>query len=76
MVTIIARPTTTSQAATTIVKNAMTWPCRFPVIFAKVTKARLAALSINSIHIKTTIAFLRTTTPTAPIENRIADKYR
>ena len=45
-------------------------------IFAKVTKARLAALSINSIHIKTTIAFLRTTTPTAPIENRIADKYR
>ena len=27
---MMARPTTTSQAATTIVKNATTWPSRWP----------------------------------------------
>ncbi len=73
MATMIARPTTTSQAATTIVKKAITWPSRFPLIREKVTNERFAALSISSIHIKTTIALRRTTTPTAPIVKRSAE---
>jgi hypothetical protein len=73
---MIARPTTTSQAATTIVKNDAIWPSKLPLILAKVTNARFAALSINSTHIKTIIAFRRTTTPTAPIVNKNADKKR
>ena len=56
---MIAKPTTTSKAATTIVKNATTCPSRFPLILANVTKAKLAAFNINSIHINTTIARFR-----------------
>jgi hypothetical protein len=37
----------------------MTWPSRVPWIRAKVTKARLAALSINSTPMKTMIALRR-----------------
>jgi hypothetical protein len=59
-----------------MVKKATTWPSKLPLILAKVTKARFAAFSINSIHIKTTIAFLLTTTPTAPIVNKIAERYK
>jgi hypothetical protein len=35
-------------------------------------KDRLTALSINSMHMKMTMAFLRVRTPTVPRENRIA----
>ena len=38
---MIARPTTTSAAATTITKNAAIWPSRLPFCLAKVTSARL-----------------------------------
>jgi hypothetical protein len=38
-----------------------------------VTNERFAALSINSMHMKTTIALRRTTTPTAPIVKRSAE---
>ncbi|SHU90668.1 Uncharacterised protein [Mycobacteroides abscessus subsp. abscessus] len=64
---MIPSPTTTSVAATTMVKNAMTWPSRFPCIRAKVTNARLAALSISSTLMKTTIALRRNITPAAPM---------
>jgi hypothetical protein len=74
MVTIIASPTTTSQAATTIVKKANNCPSMVPFIREKVTNARFDALSINSIHIKTTIAFRRIRTPAAPIVKRSAER--
>jgi hypothetical protein len=57
-----------------MVKKATTWPSKLPLILAKVTKAKLAALSINSMHMKTTIEFRRTTTPIAPIVNKIAER--
>ena len=67
----IARPTTTSAAATTITKNAMTCPSSDPCILAKATNARLTAFSMSSTHMNTTIALRRTSTPTAPITKRI-----
>ena len=42
----------------------------------KVTKARLAALSINSTHMNMTIALRRNNTPAAPMVNSNADRYR
>ena len=73
---MIASPTTTSAAATTIVKNAMTWPSRLPCSREKVTNARLQALSISSTHMKTMIAFRRISTPAAPMVNNSAARYR
>ena len=70
----IARPTTTSAAATTITKKATTCPLRFPCIRAKATNARLQALSISSTHMKMTMALRRTSTPVAPIANKTTDK--
>jgi hypothetical protein len=67
----IARPTTTSAAATTITKNAMTWPSRLPCSRANAMNARLTAFSISSTHMNMTSAFLRTSTPTPPITKRI-----
>ena len=60
---MIARPTTTSAAATTMTKKAMTWPSRLPCIRENVTNARLAALSISSTPMKTMIALRRISTP-------------
>src|SRR5690606_9378047 len=73
---MMASPTTTSAAATTITKNAITWPCRSPCIRANVTSARFAAFSISSMHMNSTIALRRTSTPTAPITNSSADSAR
>ena len=73
---MIARPTTTSAAATTMTKNAMIWPLRSPLMRENVTSARLAAFSISSTHMKTTIALRRSSTPSDPMVNRIADRYR
>src|SRR5579863_2734218 len=50
---IIARPTAASAAATTITKKTNTWPCSCPRDRLKDTKARLTALSISSMDIKT-----------------------
>src|SRR5262249_14941961 len=47
--TMIASPTTTSAAATTIVKKAMIWPSRLPCIREKTTNARLQAFSMSSM---------------------------
>src|SRR6478735_6238927 len=76
MVMMIASPTTTSAAATTITKNAAIWPSRLPLAREKVTSARLLALSISSTHMHTTIALRRVSTPTQPRVNRIADRRR
>ena len=73
---MIASPTTTSQAATTMVKNATTWPSRWPCMRENVTNARLAALSISSTHMNMTIALRRNSTPAAPMVNSSADRYR
>jgi hypothetical protein len=47
-----------------------------PLIRAKVTRLRFTALSISSMHMNTTIALRRSSTPTAPIENSAADSSR
>src|SRR5882757_2290056 len=70
---MMASPTTTSAAATTITKNAMICPSSVPLMRENVTSARLAAFSISSMHMNTTIALRRTSTPTVPIEKRIAE---
>ena len=41
-----------------------------------VTSDRLTALSISSTHMNTTIAFLRTRNPTAPMPNSSAESTR
>ena len=41
---------------------------------AKVTNARLVALSISSTHMNTTMALRRSSTPAAPIENSSAER--
>jgi hypothetical protein len=50
----------------------MIWPSRLPCIREKATSVRLQALSISSMHMKTTIAFRRISTPVAPIVNNRA----
>jgi hypothetical protein len=64
----MANPTTASAAATTITKNTKTDPSTLLCILEKVTKERFTAFSIISIHINTTMAFLRVRTPIRPIE--------
>ena len=68
---MIARPTTTSAAATTMTKRARTWPSRLPWIRANVTKTRFVALSMSSTPMKTMIALRRVSTVAPPIANRI-----
>src|SRR6202011_3618676 len=74
IVMMIARPTTTSHAATTIVKNATIWPSSRPCIRANVTNARLTALSMSSTHMNITMALRRNSTPAAPMVNSSADR--
>src|SRR3712207_7485768 len=76
MVMMIASPTTTSAAATTMTKNAAIWPSRLPWTRAKVTSARFEALSISSTHMNTTIALRRVGTPTQPFVDNRADRTR
>ena len=57
-------------------KNAMIWPSTVPVARAKVTRVRFTELSISSTHMNTTMALRRTSTPTAPMVNRIAASTR
>ena len=54
----IARPIATSAAAIAIAIAMNTQPLTSPYWDAAATKFRFAALSISSIHINTTIAFL------------------
>jgi hypothetical protein len=57
-----------------MVKKATICPSRVPFMREKVTKARFAALSINSMHMKTTIALRLNKTPAAPSENRMQER--
>ncbi len=74
--TRMPRPTTTSAAATTITKNASTWPSRAPLTLAKAMNDRLTALSISSTHMNTTMALRRIRTPATPMPNSRAESSR
>ena len=66
---IIAKPTADSAAATVITKNTKSCPMLFPRKDEKVTNDKFAAFNINSMDMKTMIAFLRVNTPTTPVMN-------
>ena len=72
----IARPTAASAAATVRTKKTKTCPLSLPRKLENDTSDRFIAFSINSIHIKITIAFLRTRTPTTPMLKSTALKTR
>src|SRR5438477_4147762 len=73
---MMARPTTTSAAATTIEKNARTWPFRLPICRENATSERFTAFSWSSTDMKITSALRRSRTPTVPIVNRTPDRIR
>src|SRR5690606_4354258 len=70
--TMMARPMTTSAAATTRTKKVASWPSMSPRARPAEIKVRLTAFSISSTHMNMTRALRRTRMPRAPIENRIA----
>jgi hypothetical protein len=83
-ITIIARPTLTSAAATIIIKKtkicalvAMVPAKAFGAtrcIFENAISKRFTEFNINSMHIKTMIEFRRVSAPITPMQNRITDK--
>lgn len=83
-ITIMAKPTLTSAAATIIIKNTKIWalvamvaPKAFGAarcIFENAISKRFTEFSINSIHIKTMIEFRLVNAPITPILNKINDK--
>lgn len=73
---IIARPTAASAAATAITKNTNSCPIELPRYDENVTKVKFAELSINSMHIKTIMAFRLIKTPATPIVKSAALKTR
>jgi len=83
IITIIANPTLTSAAATTMMKNTNNWASvpdaavatAFATggIFENATNNKFTELSISSIHIKIIMALRRVSTPVTPMQNRIAD---
>jgi hypothetical protein len=81
---MMAKPTLTSAAATTMMKNTNIWASLAKVgdafaaalatcIFEKATSKRFTAFSINSTHMNTMMAFLRTSTPMMPMLNNVSD---
>lgn len=82
---MIASPTLTSAAATTIIKKTNICASAPPTvtppggvaifcIFEKATNKRFTAFNINSTHIKMMIAFLRVSTPATPIQKSVEAK--
>ena len=81
---MIANPTLTSAAATTIIKKTNNWasvpaatalvwaPPKAGFIFENATNNKFTAFNISSIHMKIMIAFLRVKTPVTPIQNKHA----
>src|SRR5690554_7971495 len=69
---MIARPITTSAAATTRTKKVASWPSRDARARPADTRVRLTALSISSTHMNITRALRRTRMPIAPIAKRAA----
>lgn len=68
IITIMASPTATSAAATTIIKNTKSCALASPNILEKATSSRFTELSISSMHMKMIMAFLRISVPMMPIE--------
>jgi prepilin-type N-terminal cleavage/methylation domain-containing protein len=60
----------TSAAATAIIKNTNICPAGSPLNAENAASNKLTAFNINSIDIKTIIAFLRSNTPKTPITNK------
>jgi len=75
---IMAKPTATSAAATTIIKIAKTCPVssKGTIYREKATMAIFTPLSISSIDIRITMALRLARAPYSPIENKIADSIR
>jgi hypothetical protein len=79
---MMARPTAASAAATTITKKTKIWPLtwRCPVVWLhwreKAMKARLTALSMSSIDMKTVMMLRLMRNAATPMENRMALRTR
>src|SRR4029450_8863976 len=71
---MMAKPTTTSAAATTIEENGRTWPFRLPCSLENATSARFTAFSWSSTDMKITNAFFRTSTPIGPMATSTAER--
>jgi hypothetical protein len=54
----------------------MICPSRLPLIRLKATRARFAAFSISSMHMNSTMALRRMSTPVAPMVNRMPASTR
>ena len=67
---IIAKPTATSAAATTMIKKTRICPFPSPLYDEKAASKRFTELSINSTHPKMMMAFLRIKTPKTPRQNK------
>ena len=74
--TMIPRPTTTSQAATTITTSAKIWPSPLPHMRENAISARLPAFSISSRQSRITSGLRRVSTPAAPMAKMNADSTR
>src|SRR5258708_10934399 len=72
METIIARPTTTSAAATVSTRKTNICPSAESRKLEMATNDRLTAFNINSIDIKIMSGLRRISTPTTPTVNKIA----
>ncbi len=83
-ITMIARPTLTSAAATIMIKNTNICASLANVgdafaaalaacMLENATIKRFTAFSISSTHMKTMIAFLRISTPAIPMVNNVSD---
>ncbi len=68
---MMASPTATSAAATTIIKKTNICPFPSPLYAEKAAKRRFTELSINSTHPKIMMAFFLNNTPRTPKENKI-----
>ena len=71
---MIAKPTATSAAATAMMKNTKTCPLGSERYDEKAAKSKFTALSINSTHIKMTMALRRVSTPIMPMTNNAEAK--
>ena len=70
IMTIIAKPTATSAAATTIIKNTNIWADASTYIFEKATNNKFTAFSISSMHMKMIMALRRIKVPMIPMQNK------
>jgi uncharacterized membrane protein len=81
---MIAKPTLTSAAATTMMKKTKNCPsipafgfavvCARLCIFEKATNNRFTELSMSSMHMKTMMEFLLVSTPAIAIQNKAMER--